>query len=158
MLASSDKAMRKAVVKAAVLLWYGQLAVSNLSMKTYLRKGKEKSAVTWEYTDPESAERRLGIILVFASMVDLEPNFHDLCSLAMAERSSRESGGGALNGGANGATAAAAQAAVAQAVGSSSGAATDQRTERSAAKQRPPRRRRKSGANCRCCWVATRNS
>ena len=67
MLSSSDKAMRKAVVKAAVLLWYGQLAVSNLSMKTYLRKGKEKSAVTWEYTDPESAERRLGIILVFAS-------------------------------------------------------------------------------------------
>lgn len=106
MLSSSDKAMRKAVVKAAVLLWYGQLAVSNLSMKTYLRKGKEKSAVTWEYTDPESAERRLGIILVFASMVDLEPNFDDLCSLAMAERSSRESGGGALNGGANGATAA----------------------------------------------------
>uniref|UniRef100_A0A7S4BXK4 Acetyl-CoA carboxylase n=1 Tax=Chrysotila carterae TaxID=13221 RepID=A0A7S4BXK4_CHRCT len=91
MLAHSDKALRRAVIKAAVLTWYGtSCAVKNLSVKTYLRKGKEKASVTWEYLaqsmDSSRSEPRFGVMLVFASMDDLEANFDDLCQLALAER------------------------------------------------------------------------
>jgi len=93
MLNISDKALRRAVTKSAVLLWYGQFGVASLAVKTYLRKGKEKAAVTWDYTIPtaidspaDGVEQRFGILLVFSSMEDLESNFDDLCQLALSER------------------------------------------------------------------------
>ena len=45
MLGDSEKLLRKAVAKAAVLLWYSRFSVRNLSVRTYLRKGKEKLVV-----------------------------------------------------------------------------------------------------------------
>merc|ERR1719183_697808 len=91
MMSLSDKALRRAVIKASVLLWYGQSDLRNIAVKTYLRKGKEKATVTWEYTvkgDDGTTEPRFGVMLVFASPEDLESNFDDLCQLAVAERRS----------------------------------------------------------------------
>ena len=53
MLGSSEKGMRKAVAKAAVLLWYSRFDVHDISVKTYLRKGKEKLAARLQpHTNP----------------------------------------------------------------------------------------------------------
>ena len=54
---------------------YKEFDVANLAVKTYLRKGKEKAAITWDYSVPTSidstvgtVEQRFGILLVFSSM------------------------------------------------------------------------------------------
>jgi len=80
MLGSSDKALRKAVAKAAVLLWYAHFDPHpfpiptfllrflryhryahfdphQIAVKTYLRKGKEKLAVTWSYRAADGARK-----------------------------------------------------------------------------------------------------
>merc|ERR1740136_151615 len=74
MLGSSEKGMRKAVAKAAGLLWYSRFGVHDISVKTYLRKGKEKLAVSWSYVSDEGKELE-GVLLVFSTMDDLEANF-----------------------------------------------------------------------------------
>ena len=58
MLGSSDKALRKAVAKAAVLLWYAHFDPHQIAVKTYLRKGKEKLAVTWSYRAADGKRRQ----------------------------------------------------------------------------------------------------
>merc|ERR1740136_418647 len=80
MLGSSEKGMRKAVAKAAGLLWYSRFGVHDISVKTYLRKGKEKLAVSWSYTNDEGKELE-GVLLVFSTMDDLEANFDNLATL-----------------------------------------------------------------------------
>ena len=64
MLGDSEKQLRKAVAKAAVLLWYSRFSVTNLSVRTYLRKGKEKLVVTWNYMSLGGSERE-GVLFVF---------------------------------------------------------------------------------------------
>jgi len=91
MIATSDKALKRAIIRASVMLWYKQGGMSNVSFKTYLRKGKEKSAVTWEYTS-EAGEPRFGILLAFQTTDDLEANFDDLCKLALEEKRTKEDG------------------------------------------------------------------
>ena len=89
MISTSDKALKRAIIRASVMLWYRQGGMSNVSFKTYLRKGKEKSAVTWEYTSA-AGEPRFGILLTFQTMEDLENNFDDLCKLALEEKRTEE--------------------------------------------------------------------
>lgn len=67
MLGDSEKSLRKAVAKAAVLLWYSRFSVTNLSVRTYLRKGKEKLVVTWAYTNHSGAPRE-GVLFVFSTL------------------------------------------------------------------------------------------
>ena len=74
MLGSSDRNLRKAVAKAAVLLWYSRFNVRQLSVRTYLRKGKEKTVVSWTYTN-ESGVTKEGFLFVFSCFEDLESNF-----------------------------------------------------------------------------------
>ena len=85
MLGDSEKLLRKAVAKAAVLLWYSKFAVRGLSVRTYLRKGKEKLVVSWQYTS-QAGEAKDGFLFVFSSLEDLETNFDDLCVLTLKER------------------------------------------------------------------------
>jgi len=92
MLGSSEKGMRKAVAKAAVLLWYSRFGVHDISVKTYLRKGKEKLAVSWSYVSDEGKELE-GVLLVFSTMDDLEANFDDLASHTLAEQQKKKQGG-----------------------------------------------------------------
>jgi hypothetical protein len=89
MIPTSDKSLRRAIIRASVMLWYKQGGMSNVSFKTYLRKGKEKSAVTWDYTS-DAGEPRFGILLAFQTVEDLESNFDDLCKLALEEKRARE--------------------------------------------------------------------
>ena len=71
MVPACDKALKKAVIKACVMLWYGNRLTSRILFKTYMRKGKEKSAVTWAY-ESDDGEPRFGILLAFANVDDLE--------------------------------------------------------------------------------------
>ena len=84
MLGDSEKLLRKAVAKAAVLLWYSRFNVRNLSVRTYLRKGKEKLVVSWSYTGADGSSKE-GFLFVFSSLEDLESNFDDLCVLTLKE-------------------------------------------------------------------------
>jgi len=68
--------------------------VRNVAVKTYLRKGKEKSAITWDYEAADGTPRH-GVVLVFQSQEDLEVNFDDLAGLAIAEK---KNGGASKNG------------------------------------------------------------
>ena len=88
LLGSADKGMRKAVAKAAVLLWYSRFGARDISVKTYLRKGKEKLAVSWSYTGPDGRALE-GVLLVFTTMDDLEANFDDLASHTLSEQTKR---------------------------------------------------------------------
>merc|ERR1719454_2645546 len=74
MLGDSEKLLRKAVAKAAVLLWYSRFSVRNLSVRTYLRKGKEKLVVSWSHTGVDNTNKE-GFLFVFSSLEDLEANF-----------------------------------------------------------------------------------
>ena len=85
MLGDSEKLLRKAVAKAAVLLWYSRFSVRNLSVRTYLRKGKEKLVVSWSFTGSDGSAKE-GLLFVFSSLEDLEVNFDDLCVLTLKER------------------------------------------------------------------------
>ena len=85
MLGDSEKLLRKAVAKAAVLLWYSKFGVRGLSVRTYLRKGKEKLVVSWQYTS-QAGEAKEGFLFVFSSLEDIETNFDDLCDLTLKER------------------------------------------------------------------------
>ena len=60
MLGDSEKVLRKAVAKAAVLLWYSRFHVRSLAVKTFLRKGREKIVVCWQYTDDATGEVKDG--------------------------------------------------------------------------------------------------
>ena len=88
LLGSADKGMRKAVAKAAVLLWYSRFGARDISVKTYLRKGKEKLAVSWSYTGTDGRTLE-GVLLVFTTMDDLEANFDDLASHTLSEQTKR---------------------------------------------------------------------
>lgn len=96
MIATSDKALKRAIIRASVMLWYKQGGMSNVSFKTYLRKGKEKSAVTWEYVS-DAGEPRFGILLAFQTTDDLEANFDDLCKLALEEKRAKEGAPASFN-------------------------------------------------------------
>ena len=79
MLGDSEKVLRKAVAKAAVLLWYSRYQCRNLSVRTYLRKGREKLVVSWTWTNSEGTTKD-GFLFVFSSIEDMEGNFDDLVS------------------------------------------------------------------------------
>ena len=91
MLGDSEKLLRKAVAKAAVLLWYSRYQCRNLSVRTYLRKGKEKLVVTWKWTTAEGTTKE-GFLFVFSSLDDLEANFDDLVGLALKDRPAAAAG------------------------------------------------------------------
>ena len=99
MLGDSEKLLRKAVAKAAVLLWYSRFSVRNLSVRTYLRKGKEKLVVSWGYTASDGSAKE-GFLFVFSSLEDLEANFDDLCVLTLKERTdaTKPDGGASATG------------------------------------------------------------
>ena len=82
MLGDSEKLLRKAVAKAAVLLWYSRFSVKNLSVRTYLRKGKEKLVASWSYTAADGSPKE-GFLFVFSSLEDMEANFDDLSALTL---------------------------------------------------------------------------
>lgn len=41
-------------------MWYSKFSVSNLQVRTYLRKGKEKLVVTWNYQSLGGSAREVG--------------------------------------------------------------------------------------------------
>ena len=85
MLGDTEKMLRKAVAKAAVLLWYSRHACRDVAVRTYLRKGKEKIVASWKFTSTKGEEKE-GYLYVFSSLEDLEANFDDLCSLTLADK------------------------------------------------------------------------
>mmetsp|Transcript_32468 Transcript_32468/g.74377 ORF Transcript_32468/g.74377 Transcript_32468/m.74377 type:complete len:2019 (-) Transcript_32468:454-6510(-) len=87
MLGDLEKQLRKAVAKAAIYMWYSRFCVTNLSVRTYLRKGKEKLVVSWNYRSNGGHERE-GVLFVFSTLEDLETNFDDLCALTICEKES----------------------------------------------------------------------